>query len=83
MFLKTIETGLLSPNIFFEIRHLLKDESLTEEVLIRAVTKAVSVEYERLAKRDNSSSKRAGSHHAHVFKIDQGVPTDTLGMISK
>lgn len=83
VFLKTIETGLLSPNILFEIRHLLKDESLTEEVLIRAVTKAESVEYERLAKRDYSSSKRAGSHHAHVFKIDQGVPTDTLGTISK
>lgn len=54
-FLRSIETGLLSDSIKYQLQPLLCDTSTTDEELIEKVTEASKLESERLEKRRRST----------------------------
>lgn len=57
-FLRSIETGLLSDSVKYQLLPLLSDVSATDEELIERVTEASKLESERLEKRKRSTAAK-------------------------
>lgn len=57
-FLRSIETGLLSDSVKYQLLPLLSDVSTTDEQLIEKVTEASKLENERLEKRKRSAAAK-------------------------
>ena len=57
LFLKSLERGILSQFVIQEVKHVLKQESVCDEEIITAITKAESYEQERTERLSKSKPK--------------------------
>ena len=65
LFLRTLERGSLSEVVVQEVKHLLRQDSVCDEELLSAITKAACYEQERDIRLSKSKNLK---QHQHVFE---------------